>query len=176
MYLKKEAFFIFFLILVLIPLAFGGRDGGYVFVYPKDEDSRGSLEVKSNDERKVISDLKIVGKKPLPKEIYKDRDKEEIVLLKKKLAAREKKIRILEGRIGKLEKKVREQELELYRGGAERKEYYLVKPGDNLWKIAAKRSVYGDPYKWITIYNANMNKIKEPDLIFPGQLFEIHRE
>jgi len=50
---------------------------------------------------------------------------------------------------------------------------YKVRKGDNLWKIAARKEVYGDPYMWITIYNANMSKIEDPNMIFPGQLYEI---
>lgn len=38
---------------------------------------------------------------------------------------------------------------------------------DCLWRIADK--VYNDPFLWPRIYMANRDKIKNPDLIFPGQ-------
>jgi nucleoid-associated protein YgaU len=50
---------------------------------------------------------------------------------------------------------------------------YLVVSGDNLWNIAGQDSVYGNPYQWPLIYKANASQIKDADLIFAGQFFEI---
>jgi len=44
---------------------------------------------------------------------------------------------------------------------------YTVKSGDSLSKIA--KHFYGDGNKWHQIYEANRDKIKNPDLIHPGQ-------
>jgi nucleoid-associated protein YgaU len=44
---------------------------------------------------------------------------------------------------------------------------YTVKSGDSLSKIA--KHFYGDGAKWHRIYDANRDKIKNPDLIHPGQ-------
>ena len=46
---------------------------------------------------------------------------------------------------------------------------YTVKSGDSLSKIA--KHIYGDANKWHRIYDANKDKIKNPDLIYPGQEF-----
>jgi len=43
------------------------------------------------------------------------------------------------------------------------------KDRDCLWNIAKKQRFYGDPWKWKRIYKANTDKIKDPDLIYPGQ-------
>jgi nucleoid-associated protein YgaU len=48
---------------------------------------------------------------------------------------------------------------------------YTVKSGDSLSKIA--KAEYGDASKWKRIYEANKDKIKNPDLIYPGQEFTI---
>jgi nucleoid-associated protein YgaU len=48
---------------------------------------------------------------------------------------------------------------------------YTVKSGDSLSKIA--KHFYGDANKWHRIYDANKDKIKNPDLIHPGQEFTI---
>ncbi len=48
---------------------------------------------------------------------------------------------------------------------------YTVKSGDSLSKIA--KHFYGDANKWHQIYAANKDKIKNPDLIHPGQEFTI---
>lgn len=48
---------------------------------------------------------------------------------------------------------------------------YTVKSGDSLSKIA--KQVYGDANAWHRIYEANRDKIKNPDLIHPGQEFTI---
>ena len=44
---------------------------------------------------------------------------------------------------------------------------------DCLWNIAKKPRFYGDPWKWKRIYKANTDKIKDPDLIYPGQKLAI---
>ena len=46
---------------------------------------------------------------------------------------------------------------------------YQVVRGDNLWNISGKADVYSNPYQWPLIYKANKNKIKDADLIYPGQ-------
>lgn len=48
---------------------------------------------------------------------------------------------------------------------------YTVKSGDSLWAIAKK--FYGNGAKYMTIYNANKSKIKNPNLIYPGQVLTI---
>lgn len=48
---------------------------------------------------------------------------------------------------------------------------YKVKPGDCLWNIAKK--YYGNGSKYTLIYNANKDKIKNPNLIYPDQVLTI---
>ena len=48
---------------------------------------------------------------------------------------------------------------------------YTVKSGDSLSKIA--KHLYGDPEKWHAIFDANRDKIKNPDLIHPGQVLTL---
>ena len=48
---------------------------------------------------------------------------------------------------------------------------YNPKKRDCLWRIAYY--VYKDAKLWPVIYTANKDKIKDPDLIFPGQKFSI---
>lgn len=43
---------------------------------------------------------------------------------------------------------------------------YTVKKGDSLSKIA--KAHYGDATQWRKIYEANKERIKNPDLIQPG--------
>lgn len=50
-------------------------------------------------------------------------------------------------------------------------QYYDVKPGDNLSKIA--KQVYGDANKYNMIFEANRPMLKNPDAIFPGQKLRI---
>ncbi|MBM3268300.1 MAG: LysM peptidoglycan-binding domain-containing protein [Candidatus Sericytochromatia bacterium] len=44
---------------------------------------------------------------------------------------------------------------------------YRVLPGDTLWSIAHKE--YGNAYFWSALYVANRRKVRDPDLIYPGQ-------
>jgi len=50
---------------------------------------------------------------------------------------------------------------------------YTVVRGDNLWNIAKKPAHYGNGFAWPKIYNANRDQIKNPDLIYPKQIFKI---
>jgi len=54
-------------------------------------------------------------------------------------------------------------------------EYHTVKKGECLWWIAEYEDVYNDPFMWPLIYNANKDKITNPDLIYPGQELNIPR-
>ena len=48
---------------------------------------------------------------------------------------------------------------------------YSVVAGDSLSKIAKRE--YGDGNKWPMIFEANRDKVKNPDLIHPGQVLNI---
>lgn len=52
---------------------------------------------------------------------------------------------------------------------------YQVETGDNLWNISGKNEIYADPYQWPLIYKTNRDKIKDADLIYSGQVFDIDR-
>lgn len=53
----------------------------------------------------------------------------------------------------------------------EKVEYYIIKSGDNLSKIA--KHYYGDANKYPKIFEANREVIKDANLIFPGQKIRI---
>lgn len=46
----------------------------------------------------------------------------------------------------------------------------VVQPGNSLWRIA--RRLYGEGFQYTVIYEANRDQIRDPDLIYPGQVFE----
>lgn len=47
----------------------------------------------------------------------------------------------------------------------------IVQRGHNLWRIA--RSTYGDGLSYTIIFEANRDRIADPDLIYPGQVFRL---
>ncbi len=49
--------------------------------------------------------------------------------------------------------------------------FIIVQPGTSLWRIA--RRTLGDGFGYTIIYDANKEQIKNPDLIYPGQVFQI---
>jgi nucleoid-associated protein YgaU len=53
---------------------------------------------------------------------------------------------------------------------------HVVIKGETLWWIAEYKQVYDDPFKWPLIYKANRSQIKDPDLIYPDQVFKIARK
>ena len=48
---------------------------------------------------------------------------------------------------------------------------YRERLKDCLWRIADR--YYKDPWQWKKIYNANRDKIKDPDLIYPGWVLKV---
>ncbi|HVJ42716.1 MAG TPA: Ig-like domain-containing protein [Dongiaceae bacterium] len=47
----------------------------------------------------------------------------------------------------------------------------VVQPGNSLWRLA--RTTYGSGLRYTVIYQANKEKITNPDLIYPGQVFKL---
>ena len=52
---------------------------------------------------------------------------------------------------------------------------YQVSKHDSLWKIAAKKKVYNDPFQWPILFIANREQIKDPDMIKPGWDLKVKR-
>ncbi|MHC2994185.1 MAG: LysM peptidoglycan-binding domain-containing protein [Candidatus Atribacteria bacterium] len=73
--------------------------------------------------------------------------------------------------------KLKNEKIELEQKLAEEESkpiYYYVTKEDSLWKIAER--FYNQGEEWIRIFEANMEKIKNPDLIYPYQRFTIPKE
>lgn len=49
--------------------------------------------------------------------------------------------------------------------------HVVVQPGNSLWHIA--RRLYGTGFLYTQIFQANEDRIKDPDLIYPGQKFAV---
>jgi nucleoid-associated protein YgaU len=81
------------------------------------------------------------------------------------LTEMENKLAELDGKLAALKSKV---PANIY-------DQYTVVKGDYLWKISKMDDIYGDPYQWIRIYCVNKEQIKDPDLIYADQVFNIAR-
>lgn len=46
-----------------------------------------------------------------------------------------------------------------------------IQPGNNLWRIA--QHFYGEGLRYTVIYQANQTQIRNPNLIYPGQVFTV---
>ena len=57
--------------------------------------------------------------------------------------------------------------LETIRSGAS----VIIRKGDNLWRVS--RRMLGAGIRYTTIYEANREQITDPNLIFPGQVFDV---
>jgi nucleoid-associated protein YgaU len=51
------------------------------------------------------------------------------------------------------------------------RERLVVQPGSSLWHIA--RETYGEGVRYSVIYEANREQIRDPDLIYPGQILTV---
>ena len=49
----------------------------------------------------------------------------------------------------------------------------VVEAGNSLWRLA--RRTYGEGMRYTLIFEANREQIKDPDLIYPGQVFDLPR-
>jgi nucleoid-associated protein YgaU len=48
---------------------------------------------------------------------------------------------------------------------------YVVRRGNSLWRIA--RHFFGSGLRYLAIYSANLGRIHDPALIYPGQVFKL---
>ncbi|HYZ39355.1 MAG TPA: Ig-like domain-containing protein [Stellaceae bacterium] len=48
---------------------------------------------------------------------------------------------------------------------------YVVQRGNSLWQIA--RRTYGNGVRYLIIYSANLGQIRDPERIYPGQVFKL---
>ncbi len=49
--------------------------------------------------------------------------------------------------------------------------FVVVQPGNSLWRLA--RRTYGQGLRYTLIFEANKDQIRDPDLIHPGQVFQL---
>jgi len=47
----------------------------------------------------------------------------------------------------------------------------IIRRGDNLWTVARRN--YGNGIRYTTIFDANRDQVRDPDLIYPGQILKI---
>lgn len=62
--------------------------------------------------------------------------------------------------------------------GAVKNQYpsqHRVRKGETLMSIARRKEIFNDPYLWPLIYKANRDQIRDPRIIFPGQVLSIPR-
>lgn len=114
-----------------------------------------STAVKMLEEVESLS-LTAVKKAEARKKQEEEKERKKIIEEKKKIA--EKKA---------AEQKAMEFELQKIAEEKAKAKKYIVKKGDNLWKIASKK--YGKAKFWKVIYEANKEIISDFDKIFAGQ-------
>jgi len=53
----------------------------------------------------------------------------------------------------------------------QRVDYVIVQPGNSLWRIS--RRLFGSGFHYVEIFETNQGQIRDPDLIYPGQVFTV---
>jgi nucleoid-associated protein YgaU len=56
---------------------------------------------------------------------------------------------------------------------AQAQKKYLVAAGDSLWVISGREAVYGNPWLWPLIWQANLDTLKDPNRLLVGQKLKI---
>lgn len=126
-------------------------------------------ESEEEKKEKLIKHVKGLG---LPVEGLAISVKDEVVTVKGKVdsVAHSEKIALALGNVEGVSKVDNQLEVE-----AEEPEpqatYHTVEKGDSLSKIS--KAVYGDPMKYNAIFEANKPMLKDPNLIYPGQVLRI---
>jgi nucleoid-associated protein YgaU len=160
---------------------YGNR--GYLYYNPDiGEKTAGAKPVKASPKPTIEIPTKpkpipILPKKPQPektkeaaqpvaKEEKAISPEEEVASLKAKLQETTRKLSLANQKIKELQEKADQTKTT---------QVYQVKKGDSLWSIAAKKEIYGDPYKWLLLYHANRDQIYDPHLIFPNMVLIIPR-
>lgn len=156
-------------------------DGGFMIEYPAYSAPSHQAETAYQHTKPLVNVAPI--RESLAPDIYSDsapieataiQERDELIAkLQKQVSVKTKQIALLEERVDRLSKSLVQKDAELFTMRPEVVQKYKVQKGDSLWKIAARKDTYGNPYMWITIYNANMSKIQDPNFIFAGQLFDI---
>lgn len=117
-------------------------------------------------------------------EMTEEEAQAELMALQEQLAEAEARIAELEAELGSLRDEVSQMETKAADHKAKLAELkekwmicqygrYKVVEGDWLSKIAGMRNVYHDGAKWPMIYEANKDKIKDPNLIYPDWILYI---
>lgn len=134
---------------------------------------------ESDEEKreKLINHVRDLG---LPVQGLQVSVNDETVTVKGSVASREASEKIalalgnVEG-IGKVNNQLTIEEVEKAEErsipAAPKAQYHMVEKGDTLSAIA--KEVYGDPMKYPAIFEANKPMLKDPDLIYPGQVLRI---
>ena len=58
---------------------------------------------------------------------------------------------------------------------ANRRERWIVREGDSLWRISARTEILGGGRHWLRLYEANRDRIRDADRIYPGQELTVPR-
>lgn len=53
---------------------------------------------------------------------------------------------------------------------------YQVKKGETVIDIARRREIFNDQFMWPLIYKANRDQMRDPKVVFPGQILSIPRD
>jgi nucleoid-associated protein YgaU len=123
------------------------------------------------------------------KEAYCDALAKELALLKKTARDKESELKATEEHAEKLKKELGPIESQLLKLDSDIRtlktqiaelealpKQWTIRPGECLWTIAGYDSIYSDPVKWPRIFRANMDKIEDPDYIYPDTVLVIPRD
>lgn len=152
----------------------GGPGRGELAIEIIDYDEKGNVQLNGN--ARAGADLRLYVDNEPAGETTADKEGHWTFQLKKPLAPGDYALRVDELRSGG--RVARRIEVPFNRapalGDLGERQIVIVQPGNSLWRIA--RRTLGDGLRYTLIYDANKGQIRDPDLIYPGQVFTLPRE
>ncbi len=145
--------------LAVLVLALGFSVGCASTPPPAEEEAEPPVAEKTAEE--MAAEEKAAAEEAAAEEAAAEKEAEEMAAKEAEMAAKEAEMAAKEAEMKQRTMGVRA---------------YTVEAGDNLWSISGRSEIYDDPFQWPLIYKANRHKIKDADLIYPGQYLDIERD
>jgi hypothetical protein len=164
-----------FLVLAIVALAAGGcsrSSGRHVDISAGEYYSQEEYQQLSGKEKQAYCSALESELGALQGQV--DETREELTATRKQIESLKNQISPIERELLRIDSDIRALNSQIAELEALPKEW-LIQPGECLWNISGYENIYSDPVKWPRIFRANMDKIEDPEWIYPDTSLVIPR-